>query len=127
MNWPVVLGISASIGVPLASLGYSILRDKRKDRTKVRRTISTDDANLRDDQREYIRVLSGENRELRERMDAVEKARDEDRKRIDCLERGRAEDHRTIDLLRDYLRRVLRAIPDDVTVPPPPAELQLHD
>lgn len=123
MSWNIILGLVGTLGVPAASGLYITIRDRKKDHDKDRRTTVDDDKNLRDDQREYIRVLSNENRELRQRMTAIEDAREDDRRRIGALERGRAEDHHTINALRDYLRRVLGIIPAGVTVPPAPPEL----
>lgn len=54
--------------------------------TKRGETRVLDDANLRDDQREYIRVLQEDNRDLRIRVAAGEQERVVDHRRIHALE-----------------------------------------
>lgn len=127
MSWVVVLGLVGAVGVPVASFLYGTYRDRKNGQDKRRRQIGRDDADLRDDQREWYERMSSKNDELWRKVEALEGKREADRERISQLEAGRAEDHRTINMLRDYLRRVLAAIPDDVTVPPAPLELRIGD
>lgn len=79
-------GDHASLAVAVIALiasGVAAAAQLLAKRTEVR---ASDDANLRDDQREYIRVLQEDNRELRNRVTVAEQERVVDHRRIHALE-----------------------------------------
>jgi Mg2+ and Co2+ transporter CorA len=66
VNAGTVVSVAALLVSAAAAIGTFL---SKRGETRV-----TDDANLRDDQREYIRVLQEDNRDLRARVSALEEA-----------------------------------------------------
>lgn len=86
-------GASVSLWVAVLSLvgtGVLAVLQLVGKRAEVRVALTevrvSNDANLRDDQREFIAVLQRERADLRERVDSLEAARTRDRRRIEACE-----------------------------------------
>lgn len=75
-----VIAIVALLGSGVAALAQML---GKRGETRV-----TNDANLRDDQREYISVLQKDNQDLRARVTAAEQERVVDHRRIYALEQA---------------------------------------
>lgn len=71
--------------IALVASGVAALAQLLAKRGEIR---VVDDANLRDDQREYIRVLQEDNKDLRGRVSVAEQERVTDHRRIHALEQA---------------------------------------
>jgi hypothetical protein len=111
MTAAVFLGFS-TLFLSVVTAVWAIIRDKNRDKARESLNKASDDAKLRDDQREWYETMSHANKAMMER--------------VESLERDRIADHKMIADLRNYVRRLVAAMErEKVTVPPAPKNLEI--